>query len=281
MSPIGDGFLTRDDRVMADRLDRRVDALAGYELKNFAAGANLRMSAEIDRLEAWRRARSPAWGVSASVAVAVAGALAEDPLLAAQFDGRDRLLVPERPRLGIGLDTGDHARVEVIPEATAMGADALAARVQAARDSLEPGVQAFSYQASEPVSPWRNRRRWLRMFTQEIVERFDYLAPGLQARRFDRVAAARGHFQIHNLGARSVQEFKGFLRRPAVACLWILAAERRVVPATGSGFEEQLRLPMVLVYAQELIPLDRACAFLGRVIRTLEQPGELAPGGRP
>lgn len=284
MSPIGDGFLSRDDQVLADRLDQRIDALAGYELKNFAAGANLKMSADVGRLQAWRRDRSPAWGLTGAVAVAAARALEQQPLFAAQFDGRDRLEISERPSLGIGLDTGDHARVEVIPEAIGLSGDALARQVREAAAAVQVTPQTFSFQPSRPVSAWRNRRRWLRMASQEISERFDYLVPWLQARRFDREAAARGHFQIHNLGAGAVQEFKGFLRRPAVACLWVLAAEQRVVPDGGGGFAEQLRLPLVLVYAQELIPLDRACGFLGQIVSALEQPDSLAalnPGSRP
>ena len=276
MSPIGDDFLSRDDQVMADRLDQRVDALAGYELKNFAAGANLKMSAAIDALQAWRREESPVWSLTACVAVAAAAALRADPLFAAQFDGRDALWVPEQPALGIGVDTGDHARVEVIPAATGLQAATLAEQIGAL---AAPGeVEAFNYQTSRPVSAWRNRRRWLRMASQEVRERFDYLVPILQRRRFECEAAARGHFQVHNLGAKEVQEFKGFLRRPMVASLWVLAAERRVVP-DGDGFAEQERLPMVLVYAQELIPLDRACGFLGRIIAALEQPGGLVAGG--
>jgi hypothetical protein len=279
MSPRADGFMSRDDPALADRLDQRVDALAGYELKNFAAGANLKMSAAIGRLEAWRPERTPAWGLTASVAVAAAQALSDYPLFAAQFDGRDRLQVPERPALGIGLDTGDHARVEVIPDSTGMQPEALAVRVEAAVESVKPVSRAFAYRASEPVSAWRNRKRWLRMVRQEVSQRFDYLVPGLQTRRFEREVAIRGHFQIHDLGARAVQEFKGFLRRPAVACLWILACEHRLVPGVGANFEQELRLPMVLVYAQELIPLDLACGFLGRIVAGLEQPESLLAGG--
>ncbi len=280
MSPIGDGFLSRDDEILAERLDQRIDELAGYELTNFAAGANLKMSADIGRLQAWRRERTPAWGLTAAVAVAVARALAQQPLFAAQFDGRDRLEIPDQPSLGIGLAAGDHDRLAVIPAATSLSGDALAGKVGQVVEATEADPEPFEFRPSRPVSAWRTRRRWLRMASRSLVERFDYLVPRLQTRRFDQIASARSHFQIHDLGAAAVQEFKGFLRRPAVACLWVLTAEQRVVPV-DDGFGDQERLPMVLIYAQELIPLDVACGFLGQVIAGLEQPATLAGGGQP
>lgn len=281
MKLLEDPFLSRDDAALADRLDERVDQLAGLRYQNFAAGANLKMSARLEALDAWRRQGEQPMGLTAALACAAAFGLKADPLFATLFDGRDRLEVPERPSLGVGLDGGARASILVLPEATGLGAGALGARIDAAIGAGRPGSDLrLDFSTEVRVPRWRRYRRWARMVAQEVRERFDYLAPPLQNRRFAHHARESGHFQVHNIGALGVEEFKGFLRRPAVAALWVLRAERRVAPDGSGGFVSQLRLPLVLVYAQELIPLDRACAFLRLLVGAIEDPAG-ALGDRP
>lgn len=274
-------FVDRDDAELAQRLDERRELVAGLRLVNFSAGANLKMSAAVDALESWRREQEPPWRASAVLACACAAALRRDPLFGAMFDGRDRLQLPAEPSLGIGIDTGDRARILVLPQAAAAPPAELAAAVDAGMAGVSGRPPPpFAASGDRRVGAWRRRKRWALMSAQELRLRFDYLMPPLQRRRFERWAERQGHFQIHNVGARGVQEFKGFLRRPAVAALWALAIEPQVVTDGDGGFVRQLRWPLVLVYSQELIPVDRACAFLSQVVGALERPAELLGGGR-
>ena len=268
-------FMSRDDAGLAERMDRRSGMLAGLRLENFAAGANLKMSAGIDELEAWRSADGSGLSLAACAAAAASWALRQDPLFAAQFDGRDQLLVPEQARLGVSLDAGDRIRFVVLHAEPDESPAALGARLEKdlakLRDQTAP---AFRFAPSAPVPTRVRRRRWTKMILQETQDRFDYLVPALQARRYKRLAAERGHFQIHNIGALDVQDFKGFLSRPAVAALWVLRTEQQVLPKQGGGYRNSSRLPMVMIYAQELIPLDRACGFMSKLVAALESPAE-------
>ena len=63
-------FWDRDDPVLSERLDNRIDMLAGLRVSNFAAGANLKMSAPVGELHRWRKSNGRNLGVSASVAAA-------------------------------------------------------------------------------------------------------------------------------------------------------------------------------------------------------------------
>jgi hypothetical protein len=119
----------------------------------------------------------------------------------------------------------------------------------------------------------------VRILSQEVRERFAYLLPGALHKRLAAHVAEQGHFALHNLGPLRVDEFKGFLRRPAVAGLWALTAQARVRRGADGRFFEERRLPLVLVYSQDLVPIDRACAFLRGIVRRLEQPAALAGGG--
>ncbi len=272
-------YLTRDDAPLAARLDARLDAVAGLRYQHLSPAANLHMSVRLEALARFRDGRDPRPGLSACLARAAALALEDDPLFACLFDGRARLVRAERPALGISVDTGDAARFVVLPEALGLGLDALDARIReaAARFRSEAGP---SFRASPPGPAPRgaHRRRLARILSQEARERFGYLLPGALEARLAAYVAGQGHFAIHNLGPLRVDEFKGFLRRPAVAGLWALTAQARVVRGADGRFAEERRLPLVLVYSQDLAPMDRACAFLQGIVRRLEQPAALAGG---
>ena len=274
-------FVDRDDAELAQRLDQRRELVAGLRVVDFSAGANLKMSAAVDALESWRREQKPPWRASAVLACACAAALRRDPLFGALFDGRDRLELPAEPALGIGIDTGDRARTLVLPQAAAMPPAELAAAVDAGMAGVDRRPPPpFTATGGQRLGTWRRRKRWALMSAQELRQRFDYMVPPLQRRRLKRWVEHQGHFQLHNVGARGIQEFKGFLRRPAVAALFALAIEPQVVSDGAGGFVRQLRWPLLLVYSQELIPIDRACSFLSCVVEALERPAELLGGGR-
>ncbi|MBW2700777.1 MAG: hypothetical protein JRF33_08130 [Deltaproteobacteria bacterium] len=266
--------LSREDKVLADRMDAREDLVGGLRYANLVAAANLRMSAGIDALDAWRKARR---GEHVSIACALARAsskaLAADPLFACAFDGRDRLEAPSVPALSLSVDTADEARSLVLPEAGSLSIDALARVIRegAARLRDEP-QPVFKTGSRKKVLPGRSRRRWVKLVGKELRERFDYLLPTVQAERFAEHRTIWGDFALHDIGTLQVEDFKGFLRRPAVAALWALSAEWHVLPDDKGGFFRQRRLPLMLVYSAEIVPLDRACAFLGGIINAIENP---------
>ncbi|MBN2497624.1 MAG: hypothetical protein JXR96_23730 [Deltaproteobacteria bacterium] len=266
-------FLSRDARVLAERIDSRLDQVCGLRYEHFAAAANLRMSARIDALDTWRAERG--LSLTACVARATALALGRDPLFACAFDGRDRLERPARLSLGVSVDTGDLARTLVIEDADRLSAAGLGERIRQGARALraEPGVP-FRSDDPQPAPAARARARWLEMKRRELRERFDYLLPSLQYARFEAHRARNGDFCIHNIGTLNVQDFKGFLRRPAVAALWVLSAYEQVVPVERA-YGSTRRLPAMLVYGQEIVGLDRACAFLGAILSALEDPSQL------
>lgn len=280
MRSLDSSFWDRDDAALSAMLDERVDMLAGLRVPNFAAGANLKMSAPIDELSRWLKSRGRKLGMTASVASAARWALDIDPLFAALFDGRDVLVVPKNPSIGVGVDTGGMADVVVIRGSEYSGPVDLGEKMESSLDALTPSSRSsFSEGSGAVTSGFHKRKRWMKMVKQEIRERFDYLLPAFQKKRFDAWARKRGHMQVHNLGTHGVQEFKGFLRRPWVSMLWILE-EDEIVRSTESGdFVSTPVLPLILVYAQELIAVDRACAFLNNVVTALSDPAKYLESG--
>ncbi len=268
-------FWDRDDPALSALLDERVDMLAGLRVVNFAAGANLKMTVPMSELNRWRKTRKNKLGITACVSAAVRWALGHDPLFASLFDGRDELIVPSNPSIGVGLDAGKSARVLVVrgdeysnPLDLAEKIESNLLRYEPIQSKLIPGSQRTK------ISGVRKTKRWLKMATQEVRERFDYLLPQLQGKRFDKWVEQRGHMQIHNLGTHGVQEFKGFLRRPWVSMLWVLEKDEIVNRTDSGGFESVVVLPLIMVYAQELITVDRACAFLQNVVKVLSEPAK-------
>jgi pyruvate/2-oxoglutarate dehydrogenase complex dihydrolipoamide acyltransferase (E2) component len=275
-------FLSRDDLALAGRLDARLDQVAGLRYEHLAPAANLHMSARLDELWALRQARAdsgPRLGLVPFLARATALGLEADPLLGCLFDGRDRLERPARARVGISLDAGDSAAFLVLDEPLALGLQEIDARVREAvlraRIAQGPGLRESP---AGPAPDHLRRRRRIAMLAREARERLAYLVPGEVDRRFAAHADQQGHLCVHNLGPLGVDAFKGFLRRPAVAGLWALALQRRVVRRSDGAFGEERRLPLVLVFSQDLVPLDRACAFLRGVIARLESPTALWEG---
>ena len=270
-------ILTREHRAISDRIDRRFDMAAGLKYNVFPAPANLHMSARIDRLDEFRAARQGGAGgrltITHLVARAAALALGDDPLFAALFDGRDRLEISPAPSLGVSVDCGDDARFVVVPDARSRDLDALARAIRDGAASVRASapVGAFSRESIEPVPAGVQRARLGRFIVRELRDRYDYLVPGLQDRRFKDHVARAGHFAVHSIGMLDVQTFKGWVRRPSVASLWVLSAFTKVV-AAGAGWGGERRLPMVLVFSEEIITIDRACGFLGGIIAALENP---------
>ncbi|HOX46921.1 MAG TPA: 2-oxo acid dehydrogenase subunit E2 [Myxococcota bacterium] len=275
--------LTRDDLPLAERLDARLDQVAGLRYQHLCPAANLHMGAALAALERFRAEREARTGVrlglTAPLVRAAALALEEAPLLACLFDGRDRLVPAEHPALGVSVDTGDAARCLVLERARGLGLEELAVRIReaAARFRAE-AAPAFRRAAPGAAPAGARRRRLAHLLAREVRERFAYLLPGEVERRFAGHAARQGHFTVHNLGALGVDEFKGFLRRPALAALWALTAQRRVVRGPDGRYAGERRLPLVLIFSQDLVPLDQACAFLRGIVRRIEQPVSLLEG---
>ncbi len=266
-------FWDRDDPSLSAMLDERVDMLAGLRVPNFAAGANLKMTAPMDELNRWRKNRKHPLGITASVAAALRWALESDGLFASLFDGRDNLLVPDNPSIGVGVDAGNAARIMVVSGEEYSDPLDLADKIEASKRDIPTITPVpFSPGSKEKASNFAKRKRWAKMVKQELQERFDYLLPPLQKRRFDTWASQRGHIQLHNLGTHGVQEFKGLLRRPWVSMLWVLEKDEIVSPGDSGEFVSSPVLPLILVYAQELIPVDRACTFLSKVVEALTDP---------
>lgn len=278
--------LSREVEVLADRFDARVDLLAGLRNPNLAPAANLRMTASLRALDEWRSRfgykQGARFTLTHATAVAVLQALKEEPLFACQFDGRDRLENPDMPSIGISVDSGDFAETAVIQRAGEYSINELVSQIDNEVEQARCRGRArpsFAKGRLDIVPAKRARRRWQKIFWQELCERFDYLVPSAQARRLETHAKKRGHFCIHNVGTLGrVHDFKAFLRRPAVAELWLLSAFEEVVPAENAGFCRERRVPLHLVFTQEIVDEARACDFLRGLVVRLETPEKLLGG---
>ena len=278
--------LSREVEVLADRFDSRVDLLAGLRNANLAPAANLRMTASLTAFDDWKtRIRSDQGTritLTHATVVAALQVLGEDPLFACQFDGRDRLEHPSNPSIGISVDSGDFAETAVIQRAGEYSLEELVRRIDNEVEKARLRGRArpsFRNGRLEKVAAQRTMRRWQKIFWQELCERFDYLVPSAQTRRLNAFAEQHGNFCIHNVGTLGdVHDFKAFLRRPAVAELWLLSAIDEVVPTQDGGFRTERRVPLHLVFTQEIVTEARACRFLKGLVKRLEAPESLKRG---